>query len=1046
MYTAVRARLVPVLVFGVLGSFGVALLDAASIGIFVGQLGASALPYAFIVAALVMILLGAPLARLGASPDRYVATLRLLLAFTAVVTAALGLGLVAAPATWMAFLSEVWWWVGFGVLPLCLWAAARRRFDIAESKDVLGLVGATLPVGSILGYAVVPLLVPAIGARWLLGASAVPLMLAAALFPWASAGPGAAPSGAAAAPTLPVRTVLRQPMVLSLLAFIAVDTAGTTILAYNYVAVAGRRFPDGDDVAVLVSVVLLVSSVLAVLVGSFLTAPVLRRYGVAAALALQGAVVGVATLIAGAMAFAGAALGVVLVAVVTARILDDALGPFSKSGARLLGRALPPDRREVANILGDGFAAPAALAGASIVLLLVRDAGPATIALLAGIASVMIVVVALVVRRGYPPLVREALTRRTFDLGDVVLDADAVAAVRRTLRGGSAPAISYGLDLLERGRPEELGGLLPELLGHPDERVRMDALARVERLERTDLIRTILGRLPYEGSTAVRSASVRTVAALRGADALEELAPALHGALPMRAGAIAGLLRSGDVEAVLAAGEPLLALLRSSAAADRRTAARILGDSGQGGLHRPLLALLSDADSSVVREALRAAAQVRQPRLWPDVVAALARPEVRPAAQRALAAGGADALPAVAEGLRADPGPDVAVALLGCSPRLGPQARGLVLERLPWALDAADARVGEAAVEALNAMSVRGEGATAELVVRRISADLDTLAQLIADAPPGDGPLNTACSRLRRRIALGIAALWALLQEPALASRVIPVVRAPTDPEQLSYAREAIETSDGPRALLREVAVAVTAASAGELRNGLAGRLPVSDGPALHRLFDTGLRHDVVLAGLALHSATPGDPGLLDAVGPDAPRLLAETAAILRTHPSEGRRMTPIEYVLALRGCEVFADAEDGALAALADSLTDRPVRPGELLFTEGGPSDTVFLVLDGLIVVGRDGRERQLASGELVGEAAAAEQAPHSATAIVREAGAVLAIPARALEELLAASPAVTRELLRRVARRAREAESGVAPTDDAMASILDRIAGTSG
>jgi len=52
-----------------------------------------------------------------------------------------------------------------------------------------------------------------------------------------------------------------------------------------------------------------------------------------------------------------------------------------------------------------------------------------------------------------------------------------------------------------------------------------------------------------------------------------------------------------------------------------------------------------------------------------------------------------------------------------------------------------------------------------------------------------------------------------------------------------------------------------------------------------------------------------------------------------------------------------------------------------------------------------------------------------------------VLAIAAAAVEQLLAGSPGVTRELLRRLARRARAVEAGVAPTDDAMASILDRL-----
>jgi len=79
------------------------------------------------------------------------------------------------------------------------------------------------------------------------------------------------------------------------------------------------------------------------------------------------------------------------------------------------------------------------------------------------------------------------------------------------------------------GAPAEFGNALTRLLGHPDERVRLDVLDRIERGERDDLLPAVVGRLPYEASPAVRGRSLQVLAALRGADAVDDVAPALTG-------------------------------------------------------------------------------------------------------------------------------------------------------------------------------------------------------------------------------------------------------------------------------------------------------------------------------------------------------------------------------------------------------------------------------------------------------------------------------------------------------------------------------------
>jgi hypothetical protein len=111
-----------------------------------------------------------------------------------------------------------------------------------------------------------------------------------------------------------------------------------------------------------------------------------------------------------------------------------------------------------------------------------------------------------------------------------------------------------------------------------------------------------------------------------------------------------------------------------------------------------------------------------------------------------------------------------------------------------------------------------------------------------------------ACEALTRTFVSGLAERWAAVQDPDLAARVLAALERPPDPGQRSYAREAIGTSAGLPALLRQVAAVVTADRPAGLQAALAERRPPLDGrdAALRRLFAAGLAAQPLLAGLVL--------------------------------------------------------------------------------------------------------------------------------------------------------------------------------------------------
>src|SRR5262249_13884173 len=145
-----------------------------------------------------------------------------------------------------------------------------------------------------------------------------------------------------------------------------------------------------------------------------------------------------------------------------------------------------------------------------------------------------------------------------------------------------------------------------------------------------------------------------------------------HADLSLRQGVVVGLLRSGELEGILLAGEKLLAWVRSPQPSEREFAAHALGEGGIAGFYRPLVTLLQDERPAVQRAALAAAGKLKHANLWPVVTACLASPQSRLAAMPALVAGGEATLPALEHAFaQAGQSRDVAARLARVCGRIG---------------------------------------------------------------------------------------------------------------------------------------------------------------------------------------------------------------------------------------------------------------------------------------------------------------------------------------------------------------------------------------
>ena len=153
-----------------------------------------------------------------------------------------------------------------------------------------------------------------------------------------------------------------------------------------------------------------------------------------------------------------------------------------------------------------------------------------------------------------------------------------------------------------------------------------------------------------------------------------------------------------------------------------------------------------------------------------------------------------------------------------------------------------------------------------------------------------------------------------------------------------------------------------------------------------------------------------------------------------------------------------MADRDDGSFldhltdddkAELAEQGERRMIEAGVAFFHEGDPSSDVFVLLEGqakVVVAARDGRELLLvirSEGDIVGELAAIDSAPRSASVIALEDCEVVVISAERFRALLDERPRITRFLLFAMAARMRQTserqlEFGL---DDALGRVCRRL-----
>jgi CRP/FNR family cyclic AMP-dependent transcriptional regulator len=138
-----------------------------------------------------------------------------------------------------------------------------------------------------------------------------------------------------------------------------------------------------------------------------------------------------------------------------------------------------------------------------------------------------------------------------------------------------------------------------------------------------------------------------------------------------------------------------------------------------------------------------------------------------------------------------------------------------------------------------------------------------------------------------------------------------------------------------------------------------------------------------------------------------------------------------------LARCGLFQGVDPEAAEALASSLEYVDAPKGQVVFNEGEPGDSLYIVMSGKVKVGRraaDGRENMLAvmgPSDLVGELSIFDPGPRTASATAVTDSRLARMKQSALRPWIQDRPEIAEQLLRVLARRLRR-------TNDALADLI--------
>ena len=781
-------------------------LDTPATTLFLHQFSVDTLPYVYMLTAVSTALLGYGYARLEArlAPGQLlVATL----AFLIVVTGLLYGALWVSGAPWLTLGLMVWKEVQWVFAEMEFWALAGRLFNVRQGKRLFGLIGTGAVTASIAGGFSMPLVVHTTGTLNVLLLSIATMGAALGILLYTIrrfAGCFAPSEGQPERPqeTRPILHLFQERysglfFSLSILAILAY-----CCLEYVFYDQLERALPEQDALASFFGRYFALLGLIELISKACVSGPLLLRYGLSFGLL---ALPVMNTLTTGAAIATGVLFGSTgrfVWVVVGCKLVDEVLrNSLQTLTFRLLYQPLPAGKRWRIQVVRESIVEPLAVGFSGAILLCLTSALAFEALQYLAMAGVLLLAcggLSLLLRQEYMRTLRQALEKKQLrQLFISPRDSASMHVLQAGMRSPQASVVLHCLHFLVENDHPALESFLMDLLHHPERRVRLHALECLAQRRSASAIVTVSTLAAHDPAADVRGSALRTLCAIGEAEVADTVLPYLADPTPeVKQGALLGLLRSGSIDGMLAAGTTLHQLLASSDAADRTLATRVLGEVGIFNFYQPLVQLLRDRHVDVRTAALEAAGKVKHVKLVPRLLEHLLEPHTGPVAYAALTQFGVEAIPVLEQAFTSAEQPEAMrcriAQLCGC---IGGDTALTMLKRH---LDVADQAVYSHVLSALTRCTYTASEAERPQIEAAITAEVEAAAwALTASADLGADPATAVLRRaLTREVQTHQEHLLGLLSFVYDASPILHARRHLTSPhpEQRANALEMLDT------------------------------------------------------------------------------------------------------------------------------------------------------------------------------------------------------------------------------------------------------------
>ena len=841
------------------------------------------------------------------------------------------------------------------------------------------------------------------------------------------------------------RDLVRSPYILAIFTVFFVGSTTNQLIDFAFYNQAEIRYADADELARFFGVFFGLSQAVTLILIMVVTGRLMGILGIHVGKVRRGALAVTLLVTIGYYFWGAGATGFFFLAAATK--LTDLVCARATTGPvfPVLYQVLPQHRRIAVQVSLETIIGPIAGGVVGGILILLAWLGGTQIIFLSAGALVTIAIWHLAsnrLNREYQRALSEALVSRRLEGGSMIYDESTVDILKDRLSRNHPGEVIYALDLLDKVADEKAVDFYVQLLDHSSAEVRIHVLERI-RIERPSLLADKVRVIAVEGEDpSVQTQAIRTICALEQSDAVDAMAPYLEDPEEVvRRGAMAGLLRFGGIEGVLAAGQYLLRLEDSPEPSDRVFVADVLNDVGITSFYRPLLKLLRDDRHDVRRAALNAASRVRNPRLWSLMVQNLAEAQFSPYAAAALARAGEVALNPMKEILESDRYPrEIKMRAASICGRIGGQA---AMSLLGSRLAELDRGVRRALLSALHHGGFTAQGVDVVDVRRLLRQEVSDLAwslSIVIDLD-SDGACELLTRALTYEMTLTRHRCFLLLSFLYDTKTVLRAEENLTHSSSLqrAYALEALEEMISRD--LRNLLFPVFEWSKPEdCYDAISEQFPQTRGDRRSRLQELVNEKSRWVSPWARAYAIYAlselgfdlEPALLQEALDSEDRVVRETALLASRRLSTGNvdnenkgedpMLLTIERVLVLKSVTIFNGVPEEVLAALSGEMEEVQVAAGKAVYEKGGSGRIMYIVVSGGLKV-HDGDRTFVTLNErdFFGELTTLDPAPHSATVTAVEPSTLLCLDREALYELMSDHPEVLREIIHELCERLR-------------------------